>query len=93
MERPQGSLPSNTETKLWEHVKLITLRSGLNLEERLPTEKSIEIPQKKPKDKIENKDKEVVATPPTFTLRITYPAHLKKDQTNEQNKKDLDLFK
>lgn len=43
-------------------------------------------------DKEQNKGKEIAATPP-LKPRILYPARLKNNQTNEQYKKFLDLFK
>ena len=46
LERPQGSLPSNTETNPREHVKAITLRSGREVKGRLPNEKTnVEAPE------------------------------------------------
>jgi len=56
-ERPQGSLPCNTEINPREQVKAITLRSGKEVERNLPLEKTpeepkdVEIEEEAPKEK------------------------------------------
>jgi len=90
-ERHQGSLPSNTETNPREHVNAITLRSGLEVESRLPLEKTR---NEAPKDvEVEEVPKEKEVAPPPYKLRIPYPSRLKNDQNDKKYKKFLGLFK
>ncbi|XP_039122079.1 uncharacterized protein LOC120258697 [Dioscorea cayenensis subsp. rotundata] len=57
------------------------------------TGKTTEIPQEKLKDKVQDKEKGPAMSPLSHTARIPYTARLKKDQSDEQNRKFLDLFK
>lgn len=66
MERSRGSLPRNAETNRREQLKAIALRSGQELEGKLPTEETAEIPLEKLKDKVQHKEKEVA----TFEERL-----------------------
>ncbi|XP_027338257.1 uncharacterized protein LOC113852214 [Abrus precatorius] len=90
-ERPQESLPSNTETNPKEQVKAVTLRSGKILQENGK--------QDAEKSTIEEEDKvqeETVEKPPTlkeFIPPLPYPARLKKDRDDEQFGKFLSLFR
>ncbi|XP_027347997.1 uncharacterized protein LOC113859415 [Abrus precatorius] len=90
-ERPQGSLPSNTETNPREQVNAVTLRSGRTLQEKGKQETE--------KDAVEEKDKcqeETVEKPPVvkeFIPPLPYPARLKKDKDDEQFGKFLSLFR
>jgi len=70
-ERPQGSLPSNTETNPREQMKAITLRSGKEVERDLPQEKKkapevVEVEEEAPKEK--------EVAPPPYKPRILYPS-------------------
>ncbi|XP_027337191.1 uncharacterized protein LOC113850866 [Abrus precatorius] len=91
LERPQGSLPSNTETNPREQVNAITLRSGRTLQEKGKQETK--------KDAVEEEDKcqeETVEKPPVvkeFIPPLPYPARLKKDKDDEQFGKFLSLFR
>ncbi|XP_027333518.1 uncharacterized protein LOC113848267 [Abrus precatorius] len=90
-ERPQGSLPNNTETNPREQVNAVTLRSGRTLQEKGKQETE--------KDAVEEEDKcqeENVEKPPVvkeFIPPLPYPARLKKDRDNEQFGKFLSLFR
>ncbi|XP_027362526.1 uncharacterized protein LOC113870125 [Abrus precatorius] len=89
-ERPQGSLPGNTETNPREQVNAVTLRSGRTLQEKGKQESE--------KDAVEEEDKcqeETVEKPPLvkeFIPPLPYPARLKKDKDDEQFGKFLSLF-
>jgi len=89
-ERPQGSLPSNTETNPREQLKVITLISGKEVERDLPLEKK-KAPEVVEVEEEASKKKEVA--PPPYKPRIPYPSRLKNDQDNEQYKKFLVMFK
>ncbi|XP_027362486.1 uncharacterized protein LOC113870087 [Abrus precatorius] len=90
-ERPQGSLPDNTETNRREQVNAVTLRSGRTLQEKGKQETE--------KDAVEEEDKcqeEAVEKPPVvkeFIPPLPYPARLKKDKDDEQFGKFLSLFR
>ena len=90
-ERPQGSLPSNTETNPREQVKAITLRSGKEVERNLPLRKTQEEPKAVELEEEAPKEKEVA--PPPYKPKIPYPSWLKTDQENEQYKKFLGIFR
>ncbi|XP_027347985.1 uncharacterized protein LOC113859397 [Abrus precatorius] len=91
LERPQGSLPCNTETNPREQVNAVTLRSGRTLQEKGKQETE--------KDAVEEEDKcqeETVEKPPVvkeFIPPLPYPARLKKDKDDEQFGKFLSLFR
>ncbi|XP_027364550.1 uncharacterized protein LOC113871650 [Abrus precatorius] len=90
-ERPQGSLPGNTETNPREQVNAVTLKSGRTLQEKGKQETK--------KDAVEEEDKcqeEIVEKPPVvkeFIPPLPYPARLKKDKDDEQFGKFLSLFR
>ena len=100
-ERLPGSLPSDTEVNPREHLKVITLRSGKELEERqrAQTEKAID-PQKHSisQDAIVE---EVTPPPPpsheektlAYKPRVPYPTRLNKDKDEAQFKKFANIFK
>ena len=91
-ERPQGSLSSNAEKNPLEHVKAITLRSGQEIESRPLAKNGNEEVAAAPKNLLKDKEKEE-AVAPTLKPRTLHPAQLKKDQSNDQFRKFLELFK
>jgi len=76
-ERPQGSLPRNTEINPREQVKSITLRSAKEVERNLPLEKTQEEPKAVEIEEEAPKEKEVA--PPPYKPKIPYPSWLKTD--------------
>ncbi|PPS11002.1 hypothetical protein GOBAR_AA09647 [Gossypium barbadense] len=80
-ERPQGSLPSNTEPNPKEHVKAVTIRSG-----KVLTESEKKLPQeadRKEDEKVKPKiSKKLVLR--EYKPPILYPAKLKKDRMDAQ---------
>ncbi|KAI3775968.1 hypothetical protein L1987_45728 [Smallanthus sonchifolius] len=100
-ERPQGCLPSNTETNPKAHVKAITLRSGRAIEPDSPVpvlssskeEVVIMILEETPW-----RDKPMSTSCPREAVRdytppVPYPGRLKKQKIEEQYGKFLGLFK
>ncbi|KAG8486462.1 hypothetical protein CXB51_019744 [Gossypium anomalum] len=90
LERPQGSLPSNTEPNPKEHVKAVTLRSG-----KVFTESEKKLSQEA--NRIEDKEAKLgINERPVlneYKPPILYPAKLKKDRIDAQFGKFLKLFK
>ncbi|XP_027342241.1 uncharacterized protein LOC113855018 [Abrus precatorius] len=89
-ERPQGSLPSNTETNPKEQVKAVTLRSDKTLQEKGKQEV-----EKAAVEEADTGQEETVEKPPVvkeFIPLLPYPARLKKDKDDEQFGKFLSLF-
>ncbi|XP_076958364.1 uncharacterized protein LOC143634070 [Bidens hawaiensis] len=100
--RPQGSLPSNTETNPRAEAKAITLRSGRST---IPVDASVSTP-KPIADEIETETPSEVqprlipesttqTSEPvrTYVPPIPYPGRLKKQKMEEQYGKFLELFK
>ncbi|KAL5569688.1 hypothetical protein UlMin_026263 [Ulmus minor] len=92
-ERTQGVLPSNTERNPREHAKVITLRSGKELEQsRGASKQAIEEDTSVPKD-------QDATTPITQTLpkpssnTIPFPQRLRKQNLDKQFSKFIDIFK
>ena len=85
-------MPSNTETNPQEHVKAISLISGCEIELSPPVENGNEEAAAAPKNQLQDKEKEGAAAL-TFKPKILYPARLKKDQSDDQFRKFLELFK
>ncbi|KAA3488422.1 Pol polyprotein [Gossypium australe] len=87
-ERPQGSLPSNTETNPKEQLQAITAHDseGLNEPElrqkKVVEEGTIKVRHDKPKPAITE-----------YQPRVPYPNAMKKDHTDEQFGKFLKLLK
>ncbi|XP_039119867.1 uncharacterized protein LOC120256192 [Dioscorea cayenensis subsp. rotundata] len=107
-ERPQGSLPSNTEQNPWEHLKAVTLRSGRWLEARAEDGSSakedgvtiLEDPAVAEPVSGENNDKQGEEPAKPSTLRVPeykppvpYPARLKQEKEDAQYKKFHNMFK
>lgn len=76
VERPQGSLHSNSETNPRVQLKVVTLRSGQKLESKLPIKK---VAQNKPvEQEVEEKGKGKDVASTSYKPRIPYPLRLKK---------------
>ncbi|XP_039128945.1 uncharacterized protein LOC120265098 [Dioscorea cayenensis subsp. rotundata] len=104
LERPPGSLPSNTENNPREHLKAVTLRSGKQVEARAEEgsstkENGVAI-QEDPKPsesevegRKEKQDEKTLQLPtprvPEYKPVIPYPARLKQDKDEAQFKKFL----
>jgi len=76
-ERPQGSLPSNTEPNLKKNVKAITLMSG-----KVLTESEKKLPQEADRKEDEVVKPEISEKPVLREYKppIPYPAKLNKDR-------------
>ena len=95
-ERPQGSLPSNTEVNSKEQCKAVSLRSGRELEEvprKVTHTQDARAEQK-------NSEDEVVKgpIPPTESAlpKVPFPQRLKSNKQEKQDKqflKFLEVFK
>ncbi|XP_039126877.1 uncharacterized protein LOC120263016 [Dioscorea cayenensis subsp. rotundata] len=107
-ERPSGSLPSNTESNPMEHLTVVTLRSGKQLEARAKESPSAsndgvavrEDPSsgENASEKSEKKhDEDVPKSPirggPEYKPVVPYPSRLKQDKEEAQFKKFLGIFK
>ncbi|CAH9074071.1 unnamed protein product [Cuscuta epithymum] len=101
-ERPQGSLPSNTEPNSREHVQAVTLRSGKELEPAATTKKPDEVqvePAVREEEKEKDEGREVAATPKqsvlvkNYTPPLPYPARLTRKNNSDQFGKFLHLMK
>ena len=106
-ERQPGSLPSNSEVNPRrdgnEHVKVVMLRSGKELEtqgqspviEELETEKVIQLGQNDDADKEQPNEKQSVenTTEARASLPIPYPQRLKKHKLDKQFTKFMEVFK
>lgn len=77
-------------------MKVITLRSGQELQEQFTAQenskicqgksyngKTVEIPQENSRDKLQYKEKGIAVSPLLCTPIISYLARLKRDQTDE----------
>ncbi|KAA3461343.1 Aspartic peptidase [Gossypium australe] len=88
LERPQGSLSSNTETNPKEQIQAITAHDGEGLDEpklrqeNVVEEGKVEVSHEKPK---------LVIT--EYQPRVSYPNAMKKDRTDEQFGKFLKVLK
>ena len=86
-ERPQGSLPGNTEPNPREQLKAVTLRSGKELKSNVGNEpdildkKSFEAEKGKPSD-VEDVNERVSLQP--YKPTIPYPERLRKNKDQEQ---------
>ena len=106
-ERPQGSLPSNTENNPREQLKVVTLRSGKQLEERAkesPSSSNERVAVQEdpnPTEKVgkSGKKQDETCTPPSaskvpeFKPSVPYPTRLKQDAEDAQFKRFLNIFK
>ncbi|XP_027348020.1 uncharacterized protein LOC113859445 [Abrus precatorius] len=90
-ERPQGSLPDNTETNPKEQVKVVTLRSGKTLQEKGKQE--VEKLVVEEEDKCQEETMEKLPAVKEFIPPLPYLARLKKDKDDEQFGKFLSLFR
>ena len=87
-ERPQGALPSSTENNPKEQAKVITLRSGKELQVEKKDEQVKNNGHSLEEDKVENEKKDVEKRPPPPTVkecvpRIPYPARLNQNKDKE----------
>ena len=106
-ERQPGSLPSNSEVNPRrdgnEHVKVVMLRSGKELEtkgqsqviEEVETEKVIQPSQNDDADKEQLNAKQSAenSTEAKASLSVPYPQRLKKHKLDKQFTKFMDVFK
>ncbi|CAH9140245.1 unnamed protein product [Cuscuta epithymum] len=101
-ERPQGSLPSNTEPNPREHVQAVTLRSGKELEPAAITKKPDKVqvePAVREEEKEKDEGREVAAAPKqsvpikNYTPPLPYPARLTRKNDSDQFGKFLHLMK
>ena len=101
-ERPQGSLPSNTEPNPREQVKAVTLRSGKTLATEptvLITNKDVELKEEEDKEgkidpsPVSNKKESEKAPVREYQPILPYPGRLRKEKVEEQFGKFLALFK
>ncbi|XP_039115823.1 uncharacterized protein LOC120251350 [Dioscorea cayenensis subsp. rotundata] len=108
LERPPGSLPSNTENNPREHLKAITLRSGKQVEARAEEGSSTKhngvAAREDPKPSEselegvkEKQDEGAIQLPtpriPEYKLVIPYLTRLRQDKDEAQFKKFLNVFK
>ncbi|XP_010246646.1 PREDICTED: uncharacterized protein LOC104589888 [Nelumbo nucifera] len=100
--RNQGNLPSNIETNPREQLKAISLRSGKVLEPKQDVQSKrtgtdVEIYDEETIDKSEDnqgdKGNHSNAQRSPYVTRIPFPQRLKKQQTEQQFSKFLDIFK
>ena len=106
-ERQPGSLPSNSEVNPRrdgnEHVKVVTLRSGRELEsqlqtpvvEQLETEEITQPERKDDADKEQPQEKQSSETSveTKASIPVPYPQRLKKHKLDKQFTKFMDVFK
>ena len=100
-ERQPGSLPSNSEVNPRrdgnEHVKVVTLRSGKDLEtkEEVEAEKVIQPSQSDDtnKEQLKEKQSEENTTEAKASIQVPYPQRLKKHKLDKQFTKFMDVFK
>ena len=106
-ERQPGSLPSNSEVNLRrygnEHVKVVALRSGRELEsqlqtpvvEQLETEEITQAERKDDADKEQPQEKQSSETSVETkdSIPVPYPQRLKKHKLDKQFTKFMDVFK
>ena len=106
-ERQPGSLPSNSEVNPRrdgnEHVKVVMLRSGKELEtkgqsqviEEVGTEKVIQPGRNEDADKEQPNEKQSAenSTEAKASLSVPYPQRLKKHKLDKQFTKFMEVFK
>ncbi|XP_048228900.1 uncharacterized protein LOC125369783 [Ricinus communis] len=92
-KRPQGSLPSTTESNPREHCKAITLRSGKQLSSSLPLGDDEDVcmqdkqarqepePETMGGEKVEDRQKSLVRE---YQPPVPYPARLKQEKVDKQ---------
>ncbi|CAH9111996.1 unnamed protein product [Cuscuta europaea] len=99
-ERPQGSLPSNTEPNPRDNVHAVTLRSGKELEPAATTKNPKEVePAAREEEKDKEDGREVAAAPKqpvsvkNYTPPLPYPARLTRKNDSDQFSHFLKLMK
>ena len=90
LERPQGSLPSNTEFNPREQLNPITAREKKGLIETEPESRK-RIVVSKGKDEVDHSKRKPISK--EYKSRVPYPNVTRKDRTDEQFGKFLKLLK
>src|SRR3954466_15982374 len=98
-QRQHGQFPSDTERNPKEQVDAILLRSGQQLEEKLPEVEAAEKENEKDADERETPEEVVVQEPPVVKKlnskeirNLPFPNRLKKQADEKQYSKFLNMF-
>ncbi|XP_073317224.1 uncharacterized protein [Primulina huaijiensis] len=92
-DQNKGQFPSNTEVNPKEQCKVVTLRSGKELEVQIPKER-VESDKTVEERNIEEPKTEVeVERSPVYKPTLPYPQRFKKKNLDDQFAKFLEIFK